>query len=111
MPVASTTRRASTRPAGPPPRTGAHGTSQALADAFHRKAPTRVSDRTGMPRVRRYQPRYAAQVSFGMSPIASQLPAPCCASYQARGVRLGIPKSGPVRYFGVLSVRMRRFAN
>ena len=63
--------------------------------------------RTGMSSVRRYQARYAAQVSLGMSPIASQLPAPCCASYQARGVRLGTPRSGPVTYFGVRSVRIR----
>ena len=94
-------------PGPPAARASVHGTSQAASAALQRSAPTRVSARTGMSSVRRYQARYAAQVSFGMSPSVSQLPGPCCASYQARGVRLGMPRSGPVRYFGVRSVRMR----
>ncbi len=58
MPVASTTRRASSVSVAPPvPRASAHGTSQADSRAFQRNAPTRVSGRTGIPSTCRYQAR------------------------------------------------------
>ncbi len=92
-PVASTILRAWSVRRCPPDSTSAASRSLPATGAMRS---SRVSLRTGTFVMRRTHSRYSAHRVFGSMSSASHAASPKRASYQARQVRLGMSRSGPV---------------